>query len=135
MNRQFYVIVAGSRSFEHYMMFCDRMNYYLKNLKNCEIHIITGGAIGADSLAIRYAKEHNYPVHIFPANWNNDGLKAGYIRNRYMHEFFASVKPENKACICFWDGKSKGTAHNFELCKEFNTPLRVVRFNRLTIHN
>ena len=42
-----------------------------------------------------------------------------------MHEYLS--KQKSRGVIAFWDGKSKGTAHSFELAKEFDNPIRVVR--------
>ena len=60
--------------------------------------------------------------------WKKYGKKAGYIRNREMHEFISHFK--KRGVVAFWDGKSKGTAHSFELAKEFNNDIKVVRFWR-----
>lgn len=32
------------------------------------------------------------------------------------------------ACICFWDGKSKGTKHMIDLATAAGIPLRVVNY-------
>jgi len=120
----FICLVAGSRSFNDYELLSQTLDNLLSNQP--KVAIVSGGARGADSLAERYAKEHNLPLKVFPADWNRFGKSAGYKRNRQMHEFIAQFK--NRGCVCFWDGQSRGTAHNFELCKEFNNPLRIKRF-------
>ncbi len=120
-----YVLVAGSRTFKNYELLKTKMDYYLKNYS--DVCIVSGGAYGADTLAIVYAKEKGYPYKIFPAQWNTYGKSAGYKRNIEMHKFIAQYP--KRGCVCFWDGKSKGTQHNFELCKKYNTPLRIVKEN------
>lgn len=124
MNEVFYVLIVGSRSFSNYDLLEKRCNYLLKNYK--KIIVVSGGANGADSMARHYAKQHNLGYVEFPAKWDLYGKRAGFIRNEEMHKFIAD-HPE-RGCICFWDGASKGTQHNFGLCKRFNTPLRVVQF-------
>lgn len=57
---------------------------------------------GADSLAKRYAQEYGYQYHEFPADWHTYGKSAGYVRNREIH--------------------------NFELCKSYNNPLRIYKY-------
>ena len=122
----FYLLIAGSRSFDNYEFLRERCDYLLSNHRNDEIHIVSGGAKGADSLAERYARERGYLLHVFPAQWNLYGKSAGYKRNEQMQKFIAQYP--HRGCVCFWDGESKGTQHNFDLCRNFNTPLRVLRF-------
>lgn len=109
------LIIAGSRDFNDYQL--------LKNsLKKKNIScIISGMARGADSLGVRYAKEHNIPLVEVPAKWDLYGKSAGYKRNLEMAEMAT-------ACICFWDGQSKGTAHMIDIAKKKNLLLKVVRY-------
>lgn len=122
----FICLVAGSRSFDDYELLSQTLDNLLSNQP--KVAIVSGGAKGADSLAERYAREHNLPLKVFPADWNRFGKSAGYKRNRQMHEFIA--KFQNRGCVCFWGGKSKGIQHNFKLCDEFKNPLRIKRFNK-----
>lgn len=119
----FYCLVVGSRTFNNYQLLSNTLDKLLKNHK--DITIISGGARGADTLAERYAKERSYTLKIFPADWSL-GKSAGYIRNKTMHEFIAQFP--NRGCVAFWDGISRGTQHNFELVKTYNTQLRIVKF-------
>ena len=119
--KEAYILVAGSRSFDDYTVLCKILNMLTPYYPECEIHIVSGGARGADALAERYADEYHYKKDIFLADWDNDGKAAGYIRNTKMHEFIKNQP--NRICVCFWDGSSRGTAHNFELCKKYNTKL------------
>lgn len=121
-----YVIVAGSRSFNDYSLMTVKMNRLLENYPNSEIVIISGGARGADRLAERYAREYNIALKIFPADWDKFGKSAGYRRNEQMHSYISQFP--NRGCVCFWDGSSKGTQHNFKLAERFHTPLRIVRY-------
>lgn len=125
MKKQFYLLIAGSRNFINYDFLKRKCDFLLQNHKDDEIHIIAGEARGADQLAKQFAKENNYIYHPFPANWNVYGKAAGYIRNKQMHEFIA--KYPNRGCVCFWDGKSKGTAQNFSLAKEYQTELKIYK--------
>ena len=121
-NEPFYCLVVGSRSFNDYKLLKEKLDYFLQNYKN--IHIVSGGAKGADTLAERYAKENGYQMHIFPANWDKYGKSAGYKRNEQMHQFISQYS--KRGCICFWDGKSKGTQHNFSLAEKYSNQLRVI---------
>lgn len=120
----FFCLVVGSRSFRDYPLLCSKLDLLLKNQSN--IVIVSGGAKGADSLAKRYAEEHNIEYIEFPAKWAKFGRSAGYIRNCEMHEFISHF--DKRGCVAFWDGKSKGTKQNFALAKKYNTPIKTVRF-------
>ena len=118
------ILVAGSRSYNDYEEFRDVMNFVCKNYH--DIEIVSGGVRGADNLAERYAREKQYKLTIFKADWNLYGNAAGYKRNIEMQDYIQQV--DERLCICFWDGQSKGTQHNFSAAKERNTILIVYNF-------
>lgn len=122
----FYCLVVGSRSFNNYNYMCEKLNSLLQNKK--DIIIVSGGARGADSLAERYAKEHGYELKIFNADWNTYGKSAGYRRNEEMHKFISAPSGRDRVVVAFWDGSSKGTAHNFDLAVKYNNPIEVYRY-------
>lgn len=119
----FYCLVAGSRTITDYNYIKETLDYFLQN--KTEITIVSGGARGVDSLAERYAKERNYGLKIFPADWDRYGKQAGYIRNDEMHKYISQFS--DRGIVAFWDGKSKGTAHNFGLATKYDTPIKIVR--------
>lgn len=122
----FFCLVVGSRSFEDYSLLCTKLDALLTNQSN--VVIVSGGSNGADALAEKYAYEHNYQVIVFPAEWEKLGKRAGYIRNVTMHKFISHF--EKRGCVAFWDGKSKGTQHSFELARLYHTPIRTVLTKR-----
>ena len=124
---RFYCLVAGSRTFSDYSLLSRKLDKILSN--QSDVTIVSGGAQGADALAERYAKERGYDLQVFHANWNKFGKSAGFKRNAKMWEYLTEVADaEHRGCVCFWDGSSKGTAHNFGFAKANNTPLRIIRF-------
>ena len=116
----FKVIIAGGRDFKDYDLLKTKLNKILSNI-NTQIVIVSGKARGADSLGERYANEMGYEVAEFPANWDKYGKRAGYIRNEEMAKYA-------DACVCFWDGKSKGTKHMIDLANKHNLKLRVISY-------
>jgi hypothetical protein len=46
--------------------------------------VIHGGARGADSVAGRIAAGSKVPVQVYPADWNQYGRRAGFLRNKQM---------------------------------------------------
>jgi len=113
------VIVAGGRFFNDYELLKKKLDHILKNFSNIEI--ISGAAKGADNLGELYAKEKGYNIIRMPADWDKYGKGAGYRRNEDM----ASIAD---CCVCFWDGKSKGTNHMINLAKQYDLQLRIIRY-------
>jgi hypothetical protein len=108
--------IVGSRSFLNYPYLCVCVSDAVTKLGNPPIDlVVSGGAKGADTLAIDYAKECGYVWKVFPANWERDGKSAGYKRN-------VEIVNNSDVVIAFWDGKSKGTAHTINLAKEQKKP-------------
>ena len=123
----FALLVAGSRGIANKEEIYNHLDKLLSKVKNrCKyIIIVEGGADGVDTIAGEYAKEREYLLRVMPADWIKHGKSAGYIRNKAMHELIANYK--QRGCVLFWDGKSKGTAHSFELAKKYKNPIRAIR--------
>lgn len=117
------VIIAGTRDFNDYAFLKKNLDYFLQgiNPNNEEIEIVSGNARGADKLGERYAKEHNLPVKLFPANWDKYGKRAGYLRNQEMADY-------SDMLIAFWDEKSKGTKHMIDIAKKQGLTVIVVGY-------
>lgn len=123
----FYLLVAGSRTFNEKEMAFQILDIALKNhIGNCIL--VSGHAKGADTIAEQYAAEKNIPIKIFPADWDLYGKRAGYIRNMQMHDYISYPYDRKRACICFWDGNSKGTEQNFKLAKDHHTNIKIVNY-------
>ena len=128
MKKYFYLLIAGSRDFEDYEILKQYTDYALRNRTEA-IAIVSGGARGADTLAKRYAYEKQYKYLEFKADWNAFGKAAGYIRNEEMHKFISQF--ENRGALYFWDGKSRGTAQNFELDIKYNIKNFIIKYKEL----
>lgn len=113
----FKVIIAGSRTFTDYEFLKRKCDIVLVNKE--DIEIVSGAARGADKLGEQYAKERNYLLKHFPADWDTHGKGAGFKRNNEM-ALYAD------ALIAFWDGKSHGTKHMIEVAENICLPVRVI---------
>jgi YspA, cpYpsA-related SLOG family len=78
--------------------------------------IISGGAKGADSLAIDWAVVHWCKFEEYKANWENDGKGAGPVRNQRMLD---EGKPDK--VLAFPGGK--GTADMIRRAKRAGIPV------------
>lgn len=104
------LIIAGSRSFRDYNILVDNIEIlcFKCDVSPHDLEIISGGAVGADSLGEIYAQKNNLPLTIMKANWDVHGKSAGMVRNSNMSEIA-------DACIVFWDGKSRGSKNMIDI--------------------
>lgn len=132
------LIVAGTRTFNDYELLKSKLDFLLKNIKE-EIFIISGKASGADTLGEDYAKANGYKILPFPAKWKDlDAIPckikynkrgepynalAGFNRNEEMAKIATH-------CVCFYDGKSNGTANMIDLAKKYKLKLKIVRYGK-----
>ena len=115
------VIIAGGRYFDDYELLKDKVTTILHRYLPEEVCILSGCALGADSLGEQLAREVGYDVRAFPANWQRYGKSAGYRRN-------AEMASDGTHLIAFWDGKSKGTNHMIDLARKNSLKIKIVRY-------
>jgi len=105
--------IVGSRTFEDY----DQLKAEINPTNITEI--VSGGAMGADTLAEKYAREFGIPITIFHADWKKFGPSAGPKRNTQIVEYCDAV-------IAFWDGSSSGTKDTISKTRRAKKPIKVV---------
>lgn len=84
------IAVVGSRKFDNYNQIAAVLDERLEEGD----WIVSGGALGADTLAYLYAKKNGYPILVFHPRWHipqEDGsvfydAGAGFKRNRLIVE-------------------------------------------------
>jgi len=120
MTSEHKLIVAGGRDFEDYALLTEKIFKYVNTeLNNQTLAIVSGMARGADSLAVRFAREQRVRLYEYPADWNL-GRGAGFIRNKAMGDFADGL-------LAFWSG-SNGTRNMIEYMLKLNKPVRIVRY-------
>lgn len=109
------VAVIGSRNFQDY----DRLKRIL-DLYPIKV-IVSGGAIGADSLGDKYADEKGLQKEIYKPDWDLFGKSAGFLRNTTIIE-------NSNMVVAFWDGASKGTKDSLDKAKKLKKTTLIVYF-------
>lgn len=113
------LIVAGGREFSDVSLVYKKLD---EHIAGADVLIISGGARGADTLALDYAADRGLPIKIMPAEWEARGKGAGYIRNSAMAD-------EADELIAFWDGESRGTKHMIDTMLAKAKPVVVVPYH------
>lgn len=104
------IAVVGGRKFQDYDFLRTTLNAF--NKRRGIDWIVSGGAVGADTLAERWAREVEilgYTVYL--PQWSIDGERAGYRRNLRIVE-------SSEIVIAFLHPTSKGTLHSIKLAKK-----------------
>ena len=108
-----WVAVVGSRDYPDWKA----VREYVESLPEGTT-VVSGGARGVDSWAERAALACGLDTRIFPADWDQFGKRAGFMRNEMIVECADLV-------VAFWDGQSKGTLHSINLAKRLGKPVEV----------
>ena len=80
--------------------------------------IVSGGAKGIDTCAREFALANDIKLTEFLPDYDKHGKSAPLERNIQIIEYSDLV-------LAFWDGKSRGTEHVIDTCKERGDPIKV----------
>lgn len=115
------IAIVGSRTFNDYSV----LSGFIRN--KCNEHhltptaVVSGGARGADTLGARYANDYQLPLILHKPDWNRYGKAAGFLRNK-------DIIKDCDVCFAFWDGKSRGTEDDINICKQMGKPCYICKF-------
>ena len=120
-------IIAGSRSFCDYDL-AERVIIGVQNVPDRNItRVISGTARGADKIGEKWAAFNATYVERHPADLDQYGKRAGYLRNVEMAKVADCV-------IVLWDGQSRGSQHMINIALNHGLPTFIynAKTNRLT---
>lgn len=109
------VIIAGSRTITSRVP----VDEAIKRSGFEITEVISGCASGVDRLGEGWAADHDTPIKRFPADWNQHGKRAGYLRNAEMARYADGL-------IAIWDGKSHGTSSMIDLAGGHGLKIHVL---------
>jgi len=108
--------VVGSREFSNYKQLSELLD------KICERGdtLVSGGAVGADGFAQRYAKERGLRILVIYPDYVHDGRGGALIRNKYI------VENSDRVYAFYAKGRFQqgGTANTIEWCKRLDVPYK-----------
>lgn len=76
------IAIVGSREFKNWEQLKSTIDTFIHK----DDEIVSGGALGADSMAQRYAKAYGYDIKIFYPKYAQFGKPATFIRNKTIVE-------------------------------------------------
>lgn len=118
--------IIGSRGFNNFSYAASKIVDIIR-VNNLEpIKIVSGGAVGADAIAEKFAKRYEIPIEIFKPDWSI-GKHAGHLRN-------TDIVKNSDFIIAFWDGKSKGTVDTINKAKRLNKKTIIVNVSADSIN-
>ena len=99
-----------------------------RNLKNIALEsylseevteIVSGGAVGVDTIAANYAKENGLKLTVFLPDYNRYGRGAPIVRNKEIVDYSDKV-------LIFWNGESKGTLSVIKYAEKTGKPSEII---------
>lgn len=110
------VIVAGSRIIDDKKLVWDAIEKSKFDITT----LISGGAMGVDTLAEGWAKSKGIPILQYKPHYSIYNPKeAPLLRNQDMAR-------DGDALIAIWKNKTTGTAHMISCMKKQNKPIEIV---------
>jgi hypothetical protein len=109
--------ITGSRSIIDYI-FCENE---INKIIIAYDKIISGGALGVDTIAKEYAINNNIPFIEYKPDWQRYKKSAGFIRN-------IDILKNANFNLIIWDKKSPGTKFNIDYCKKHDLPYKLVLY-------
>jgi hypothetical protein len=115
------VLITGSRDFTDGQAVMDAIWY--EQVENERLLVINGGARGADSLAHTVATRlPNMLSAQVNADWTNDGVAAGPLRNAAMLE----LQPDVVLAFYKEGAANRGTQNCVDAATKLGIPVKVV---------
>ena len=113
------ISVIGSRGFANYEQLTQELDNLVRTTGQPITAIVSGGALGADTMAAEYARERGIDLVVHRPDYAKFGRLAPLIRNQAIIDACTLV-------VAFWDGRSKGTAHSLRLAKRRGIKMVVI---------
>ena len=114
LNNLMKLAVIGTKKFTDFNF----LSLTLKKIPNIKL-IISGGALGTDTLAKQYALRNNIEFMEFPPEYKKFGDKAKHIRDKLIVEEYDEI-------IAFWDGECEGTKYTMEYAKQLRKSVKII---------
>ena len=115
--------IVGSRSITSSEYVFSVLDFYLARLlEENEVVIVSGGAVGIDSLGAQWAELRKLKTEIYLPDWQTHGKKAGFLRNQQIID-------NSDYLIAITTG-SNGTADSIKRAVKKNIPIKIIKYEK-----
>lgn len=117
------VLITGSRDWVDTDRISEALRETWLSFGQPEDAILVSGSCrtGADAIAEEIWDRRGYPIESHPADWDQHGRKAGFVRNAEMVSAGADI------CLAFIRNGSKGATMTAELAQKALIPTIIYR--------
>ena len=116
--------IVGSRSITSSEYVFSVLDFYLARLlEENEVVIVSGSAIGIDSLGAQWAELRKLKTEIYLPDWQTHGKKAGFLRNQQIID-------NSDYLIAITTG-SNGTADSIKRAVKKNIPIKIIKYEKI----
>lgn len=113
--------IVGGRDFKDYKFLKNYLQQFIVENEVNLSSVISGGAVGTDTLAEKFAAEMEVEIIIFKPDFAKYGRAATLVRNTQIIECSDTI-------FAFWDGKSKGTLDSIKKAKIHGKKLLISNY-------
>lgn len=116
--------IVGSRSITSSEYVFSVLDFYLSRLlEENEVVIVSGGAIGIDSLGAQWAELRKLKTEIYLPDYKQYGKSATFIRNQQIID-------NSDYLIAITTG-SNGTADSIKRAQKKNIPIKIIQYEKI----
>lgn len=118
------IAVVGSRSITNVDYVFSVLDFYLARLlKENECIIVSGRAVGIDSIAEKFAEQRKLKTEIYLPDYKQHGKSATFIRNQQIID-------NSDYLIAITTG-SNGTADSIKRAVKKNIPIKIIKYEKI----
>ena len=115
--------IVGSRSIDSKEYVFSVLDFYLSRLlEENEVVIVSGGAVGIDSLGAQWAELRKLKTEIYLPDYKQYGKSATFLRNQQIID-------NSDYLIAITTG-SNGTADSIKRAVKKNIPIKIIKYEK-----
>lgn len=118
MSKGYTLAIVGARTFNDKTSFEGAMETYVAK-NGFPSLVVSGGAMGADTLGENWAKANDIPTKIYKPDWSKFGKAAGILRN-------TDIVAACDKMVAFPSATGKGTQDSIRKAKEAGKEVAIV---------